>query len=391
MVDALIAHYDEIGLKGGNRHRFEDQLMANLKRALRATGYRRVRCEVGRITVDFKLPDLVSEAAASAACVFGVANVGAGLRVEPDLASIGNAALELMTEGSFDSFAVRARRARSSCPVDSRHIERSVGGMIQERTGAPVDLENPDATLYVELFSNSGLAYRDRRPGSGGLPVGTSGKLIALMSGGIDSPVAAWRMMRRGAEVELLHFHGRPYTDASSVTQAFDLSRALSRYHLATTLHLVPLGDAQAEVVAHCPPRLRLLLYRRLMLRIAAALADERDAAGLVTGDSLGQVSSQTLDNLATTDAAVRDRQVLRPLIGTDKLEIVRQAEAIGTLQISNRRHQESCVLFDARSTSTHTSVGQAEDAEGRLDIGGLVGKALARRESQVVEAMASR
>ena len=385
-MDALIAHYDEVGLKGGNRHRFEDQLMANLKRALRATGYRGVRCNLGRITVDFTPPGLVLEAATRAVCVFGIANVGAGLRVEPDLSSIGNAAMELMPTGSFTSFAVRARRARSSCPVDSRHIERAVGALIQGRTGAPVDLSNPDATLHVELFSDSGIVYRDRRPGPGGLPVGTSGKLVALMSGGIDSPVAAWRMMKRGAEVELLHFHGRPYTDASSVTQALDLTRALSRYHLATTLHLVPLGEAQAEVVTNCPPRLRLLLYRRLMLRIAAALADERGARAVVTGDSLGQVASQTLDNLATTDDAVPGRQVLRPLIGCDKLEIVRQADAIGTLQISNRRHQDCCVLFNPRSTSTHASPEQTEAAERTLDIDALVGKALAGRESQVVE-----
>jgi len=390
-VDTLIVHYDEVGLKGGNRHRFEDQLMANLKRALRGTGYRGVRCSVGRITVDFKPPGLVSEAAARAARVFGVANVGAGLRVEPEIISIGDAALELMPVGSFTSFAVRARRARSSCQVDSREIERAVGGLIQERTGAPVDLSNPDATLHVELFSDSGIVYRDRRPGPGGLPVGTSGKLVALMSGGIDSPVAAWRMMRRGAEVELLHFHGRPYTDASSLTQALDLTRALSRYHLATTLHLGGPGAAQAEVVTHCPPRLRLLLYRRLMLRIATALSDERGARAVVTGDSLGQVASQTLENLATTDAAVPGRQVLRPLIGTGKLEIVREAEAIGTLQISNRRHQDCCVLFNPRSTSTHASAEQTEAVEIALDINALVGKALAGRKSQVVEAMSPR
>ena len=385
-MDALVAHYDEVGLKGGNRHRFEDRLVANLRRGLRATGYRSVRCTMGRITVDFKTPGLVSEAAARAACVFGIANIGAGLRVEPDLSSIATAARDLMTVGSFTSFAVRARRARSSCPLDSRHIERAVGALIQERTGMPVDLSNPHATLHVELFSDSGIVYRDRRSGPGGLPVGTSGKLIALMSGGIDSPVAAWRMMRRGAEVELLHFHGRPYTDASSITQALDLTQALSRYHLSTTLHLVPLGEAQAEVVTHCPPRLRLLLYRRLMLRIAAAVADERGAGAVVTGDSLGQVASQTLDNLAATDAAVPGRQVLRPLIGTDKLEIVRQADAIGTLPISNRRHQDCCVLFNPRSTSTHASPEQTDAAERTLDIATLVGKALAGRESQVVE-----
>ena len=385
-MDALIAHYDEVGLKGGNRHRFEDRLIANLKRALRGTGYRRVQCSLNRVTIDFKASALVSEAAARSACVFGVANVGAGFRVEPHLSSICGAAMELMPAGSFASFAVRARRARSSCPVDSRNIERSVGSLIQQRTGAPVDLSHPDATLHVELFSESGIVYRDRRPGPGGLPVGSSGKLVALMSGGIDSPVAAWRMMRRGAEVELLHFHGRPYTDASSVTQALDLTRALSRYHLATTLHLVSLGEAQAEVVSACPPRLRLLLYRRLMLRIGAALADERGAGAIVTGDSLGQVASQTLDNLATSDAAIREWQVLRPLIGCDKLEIVNQADAIGTLQISNRRHQDCCVLFNPRSPATHASVEQVEAAEFPLDIDALVERALACRESRVVE-----
>ena len=386
VLDALVVHYHEIGLKGRNRARFEEQLAGNLRRALRGTGYRRIRCRAGRITVDFASPALVAQAGEKAGRVFGVANVGAGVRVDPEQASIVAAAQELMPPGSYSSFSVRARRARSTSRLRSSEIERTVGALLQEKSGAAVNLNEPDATLYVELFEDTGIAYRERRRGPGGLPVGSAGKMVALLSGGIDSPVAAWHMMRRGAEVELLHFHGAPYTDSSSVAQAVDLTRLLSRYHLATTLHLVPLGEAQAEIVTHCPARLRVLLYRRLMLRIAAALAVERSAKAIVTGDALGQVASQTLDNLITIDRAVSGTPVLRPLIGFDKIDIVREAEDIGTLSTSNRHHQDCCVLFETRAPLTHAAPRLAEAAERPLDMNALVGKALADRESRVIE-----
>jgi thiamine biosynthesis protein ThiI len=385
-VDALVAHYHEIGLKGRNREFFESTLVTNLRRALRGTGYKRVRHGFGRIVVDLEPAALVDEALERTARVFGVAFVGAGIKVEQDIDAIAEVALSLMRTEPFESFQVRARRTHTQMTETSQAINTVIGQLIKDATGARVDLRNPDATLWIELFGRQGIAYRRRLEGPGGLPVSVSGKMLALVSGGIDSPVAAWRMARRGAEVELVHFHGQPYTDPSSVRQAAELAEVLTRYQLRTVLHLVPLADAQKEIVTHAPASLRVVLYRRTMMRIAAALASERGAAAIVTGDALGQVASQTIENIRTTDAAVADVQVIRPLVGMDKQEIIDTATRIGTYDISTRRYQDCCVLFEPRSPATRTKVGQAEKAESGLDMNALVGKALAGVETRVTE-----
>ena len=385
-MDALVAHYHEIGLKGRNRDFFEETLERNVRRSLRGTGYSRIRRGFGRLVVDFKDGALLDEALDRASRVFGTAYVGLGKRVRPDVDEIGSAALELMSAEPFESFAVRARRTYSSSPHSSRDLNVVIGQLIKDTTGAPVDLSNPDATLYIEMFGNGGIVYRTRVRGPGGLPVGVSGRMMALLSGGIDSPVAAWRMARRGVDVELVHFHGQPYTDHSSVRQATELAEVLTRYQLRSILHLVPLADAQREIVTHAPSNLRVVLYRRTMMRIAAELAEQRGCQALVTGDSLGQVASQTIENIGTVDAAVAGVQVIRPLIGMDKQEIVDNATSIGTYDISTRKHQDCCVLFEPRAPATRAKPHHAEKAEQELDMDALVGKALAGIETTELE-----
>ena len=376
-MQALVAHYHEIGLKGRNRDFFEQALVRNLRLALRGTGYSKVRSVYGRAIVDFGEVADVAAASERATRVFGVAYVGAGVKVDLDMGSIGDAALKLMTAEPFGSFSVRARRSYSSFKPTSQQINETVGQLIKDSTGARVDLSNPEATAHIELYGNEGLVFRHKLRGPGGLPVGVSGKMLALLSGGIDSPVAAWRMARRGAEVELVHFHGQPYTDPSSARQAADLATALTKYQLKATLHLVPLGDAQREIVVHAPSSLRVILYRRMMLRIAATLGRDRGTKALVMGDSLGQVASQTIENLTAVDAAVPDTQVLRPLIGMDKQEIVDLASQIGTYEISTRKHQDCCVLFEARAPATKARIVDAEKAEAEIDVERLIGNAL--------------
>jgi thiamine biosynthesis protein ThiI len=385
-VDALVVHYHELGLKGRNRDFFERTLAQNLKRALRGTGYSKLRRGFGRIVVDFEPEAVVDVAAERAARVFGVAYVGAGVRVVPELEPIGDAALALMVAEPFESFSVRSRRTHSTCEHKSSEIQEVVGARIKDATGARVDLKNPEATAWIELFAGAGIVYRQRLRGPGGLPVGTSGRMLALLSGGIDSPVAAWRMALRGATVDLVHFHGQPFTDPSSVRQAAELSQVLARYQMRAVLHLVPLADLQREIVTHAPTSLRVVLYRRMMMRIAARLAADVEAQALVTGDSLGQVASQTIENIRTVDAAVPGVQVLRPLIGIDKQEIVDLATRIGTYEISTRKHQDCCVLFEPRSPATKTSPDQAARAESELDMETLVGKALSEVETRVFE-----
>jgi tRNA uracil 4-sulfurtransferase len=385
-VDALIAHYHEIGLKGRNRQYFEDALTRNLKRALRGTGYARFKSGFGRILVPFHNNASVDEAAERSARVFGVAYLGVGKMTAPDLESIGLTAVEIMRAKPFQTFAIRARRSYSTMSLSSQEINVAVGKRVQDATGRDVDLKSPDATAWIELFGSDAIVYRRRLAGPGGLPAGVSGRMLALLSGGIDSPVAAWRMGLRGAEVELLHFHGQPFTDPSSLRQATDLAQVLSRWHLRCVLHLVPLADAQREIVLNTPPHLRVVLYRRAMMRIAAALAKERGAAALITGDSLGQVASQTIENITTVDAAIPGVEVLRPLIGMDKQEIVRAATDIGTYGISTRRYQDCCVLFQPRSPATSAKPHQAIAAEADIDVDALVGKSLAGLETREFE-----
>jgi thiamine biosynthesis protein ThiI len=388
-MDALVAHYHEIGLKGRNRDHFETTFARNLKRALRGTGYKRLRRGFGRIVVDLEHDAEWAEAAERVARVFGTAYVGVGKRVQPDLDEIGRVTLELLQAEPFESFAIRARRTYSSFEVPSNEINKRIGQLAKDATQARVDLSNPDATVWIELFGGAGIVYRRRLKGVGGLPVGVSGRMLALMSGGIDSPVAVWRMAKRGAEVELAHFHGQPFTDPSSVRQALELAEVLARYQLRVLVHLIPLGDAQREIVTHAPASLRVVLYRRVMLRIAAALAEEREAQALITGDSLGQVASQTVENIRTVGAAVPGMEVFRPLVGMDKQEIIDLATAIGTYEISTRKYQDCCVLFEPRSPATKATAEVAAAAEAELDMDALVGKALAGLETRVIELQA--
>ena len=387
-LDTLVAHYHEIGLKGRNRNFFEEALARNLRRALRGTGYKRIRRGFGRIVVDLEPDAAVDAAAERAARVFGIAYLGIGKRVAPEMDAIGDVALQLIQEEPFDAFQVRARRSHSSFEHSSHRVNVEVGQRIVDATGGRVDLTRADATIWIEMFANAGVVYRRRLEGPGGLPVGVSGKVLALLSGGIDSPVAAWRLARRGAEVEMVHFHGQPFTDPSSVRQATDLAEVLTRYQLRTILHMVPLADVQREIVTHAPSNLRVVLYRRTMMRIAEALARQIGAKALVTGDSLGQVASQTIENITTVDAALPDPriEVFRPLIGMDKREIVDEAVRLGTYPISTRRYQDCCVLFEPRAPATRSEPRHADRGEAELDMDALVGKALAGIETRVLE-----
>lgn len=380
--NAFVLHHHEIGLKGRNRDFFERVLIRNLRKAIDGTKFLRARRHLGRIMVEFEPGGAVEEAAVRAARLHGVAYVGVGQRIQPDMDQIAGAGLALLQSAPFESFQVRARRTHSSFQHRSQEIHEVVGRRLQDATGARVDLKRPDATIWVELFGGECIVYRNRLTGMGGLPSGVSGRMLCLLSGGIDSPVAAWRMARRGANVELLHFHGQPYTDHSSVQQAEDLAEVLTTYHVETFLHLVPLGEAQREIVINAPSETRTVLYRRLMLRIGEELARQRRAKALILGDALGQVASQTIENITAVDAAI-SMQVLRPLVGMTKQEIMDDAKRIGTYEISTRKHQDCCVLFEPRSPIIRSSDSLLTDAEQELDVDALVGKSLAGIETR--------
>jgi tRNA uracil 4-sulfurtransferase len=367
----VIVHYHEIGLKGRNRGSFERRLVQNLTSALEGCSHQGVENLTGRLLVSTDGPasDALCERIAR---TFGVAFFAPVAVTKAEMGALEDAALELLAPMSFETFAIAARRATKDLPLTSRQINVELGAAVEKATGASVDLSNPDATVHVEVVGGRAFVYVDRRQGPGGLPVGTAGKVVSLLSGGIDSPVATYRICKRGAKAILCHFHSAPFTDRSSERKARELASMIAGFQGRTTLHLVPLGEAQQQIVVTAPPELRVVLYRRLMMRIATRVAQREGAKALVTGDSLGQVASQTLENLACTDDAA-PLPVLRPLVGTDKQEIVDEAKAIGTYETSILPFEDCCSLFVPPSPATRATVGACRKAEEGLDIDNLV------------------
>jgi tRNA uracil 4-sulfurtransferase len=264
--------------------------------------------------------------------------------------------------------------------MPSNKVNIALGDHIRAATGMSVDLDEPDVTIHVEIVQGFAYVYARRIPGPGGLPSGTAGRVVSLLSAGIDSPVATWRMIKRGAVVIGVHFSGRPQTDERSVLHVHELGEVLERSRGLARIHVVSFGDVQRKIALAAPPDLRVLLYRRMMVRVAEEIAHLERARALVTGESLGQVASQTLENIAAVDA-VATIPVLRPLIGMDKNEIMADARRIGTFDISTTAHEDCCTLFMPRMPATHATVEQVEAGEADLDVPSLVAEVLASLE----------
>lgn len=378
--DYAVIHYHEIGLKGRNRSFFERALVRNLERALSGLHHDAPRRLPGRLLVPLA-PEadraLITERLGA---VFGVANFAPAVGGRLGLEEVCDVAWEQVRDRSYETFAVRARKAHSDFPLSAREINEKVGAFLLERSGKRVNLGEPDLTCRIEIVGDLVLVYAERFAGAGGLPVGVSGKVAVLLSGGIDSPVAAARMMRRGSRSVFIHFHSQPFTDGSSARHAAELVEILTRFQYDSTLWLVPLAPSQQAIVEACPQELRTLLYRRMMMRIATEIAHREGAKALVTGDSLGQVASQTLENLTVVEDAT-GLPVLRPLIARDKNEIIDEARAIGTFDVSSAPCQEACVLFEPKRPATKASVAQARASEDPLDLPALTGAAVAASE----------
>ncbi|HEV8308907.1 MAG TPA: tRNA uracil 4-sulfurtransferase ThiI [Methylomirabilota bacterium] len=372
MRPAVVVHYHEISLKGGNRPLFLRRLGRNIMQATAGCGVRAVRRLPGRLVLDLAPDADLPALRARIGTVFGVANFAPGLALAPDLETVKAAVLELLEGRSFESFRITARRTFKVFPMTSEEVNRELGALVLKHFPTRVNLTQPALTVYVELLPREALVYVDRVPGPGGLPVGVSGRVLSLLSGGIDSPVAARRLQKRGCEVEFVHFHSVPYLADTSQGKARALVGRLVRHQFTARLWLVPFGDIQREVVLAVPPALRVVVYRRLMARIAEALAGRVGALALVTGESLGQVASQTLENIARTTEVV-SLPILRPLIGMDKEEIIREAKAIGTYDISIEPDQDCCTLFVPKHPETRTSVASVTRAEARLEVARLV------------------
>lgn len=368
-----LVHYHEIGLKGHNRASFEMRLLKNLETLLSEYPIVTIHRISGRLCIFFtEGTDRETAMAASDAArmVPGVARVSCGFKCERDLADMSEAAIGAMAEaGPFDSFKVSARRNHTDFATGSMDMNRLIGSDLCEAyPDKAVKMKDPDLTVGVEVVQNASYVYARSVPGIGGLPVGSSGKVVCLLSSGIDSPVALWRMARRGAVCIAVHFSGRPQTSDASEYLVGDIARVLERTGCIARVHTVPFGDYQREIALVVPPELRVIMYRRLMFKVAQAIAARERAGALVTGESLGQVASQTLENIRATDQAV-DMPVFRPLIGNDKLEIIGMAQQLGTFEISSQDAPDCCTLFMPRSPETHAKLDRVLEVEQQLPI----------------------
>ncbi|MDD6705940.1 MAG: tRNA 4-thiouridine(8) synthase ThiI [Olsenella sp.] len=363
-----LVHYHEIGLKGKNRSIFENQLVTNLKCALRDTPLKCVKRICGYILVTFEggatrdYQDLIGK-------VPGVARVSLAHECPRDLAEYSQAAIVSLGEaGSFSTFKVHAHKSSTDYPVHTLDINRQVGAALCEAfPDKKVDVHNPDVTVHVNVVQGSVYVYAVSERGAGGLPVGTAGKVVALLSSGFDSPVATWMLGRRGAICVPIHFSGRPMVSDTSEWLTQDIVKALAPSGIVGRLYVVPFGARQREISLAVDQKLRIITYRRVMFSVAERIARIEGAKALVTGESLGQVASQTLENIAAVDETV-SMPVLRPLIGSDKQEIIERAQQIGTYDISCQTAPDCCTLFMPRRPETHAKRDEVHEAWDSFD-----------------------
>ncbi len=384
----IVVHYHELWLKRGNRRFFLHKLREALRRALEGVAIARISEPADRLIIEFADAAQIEEALRRLARVSGISHLGVARvlrRTDLDARSLDAlcaAAWEEVRGEPFSSFAVRARRSDKSFPLNALTIEREVGGYLFDRLraegrGVRVDLEAPQLTCRIEVTRGPLLVYARRIAGPGGLPPNTAGKLVCLLSGGFDSAVAAYKMMKRGAHLSFVHFWGGgALAGESSVHVARQLVERLVPWQFSAKLYLVPFEPLQREIAALAPEAFRTLLYRRLMLRIAERVALRGGAKGVVTGDSLGQVASQTLQNLQAVGSIAR-LPVYRPLVGDDKLEIQEIARRIGTHDISAEPFHDCCPVFQSKSPALFATPEALDAAEAELDVGSLVDRGI--------------
>lgn len=379
----LLLHYGEIALKQKNRGLFERALVDHIHRKCSKIGPCQVRKLPGRISLEFAAPVDEKTVTERLQKIGGVVNFIPCTVTPPSLDKLRESLGLALLERNWKSFAVRAKRADKNFPVGSQFVNETIGAFVVEKTGAKVDLTNPETTIWIECLSDRILYGFEKIRGMGGMPCETAGRVAGLLSGGIDSPVALWRMIRRGCGVDFIHFHSTPLTNEAAVEKALDLAEMLNDFQSSAKFFSVPFGEIQRKIIAATSEPYRVLLYRRLMFRIAEKIAREHRLQGLVTGESLAQVASQTLENLAAIESVV-SIPVYRPLVGMDKEEIVAQARRIGTFEKSTEPHDDCCSFMTPKRPKTKARIRELDEEEKRLDIDGLVVKGV--KETQIIQ-----
>lgn len=386
VYDYILVRYGEIALKGKNRYRFEDRLAQNIRNILKDLTGTKVTKTYGRIYVELNGEDY-DTVINRLKKIFGLVSFSPVKKTDLDLNAIKETALNLVKDITPrpDTFKVETRRAYKKYPLKSPEISNEVGGhILRNIDNLKVDVHNPEITLNLEIREEGTYVYYLNIQGIGGMPFGSSGKGLSLLSGGIDSPVASWFAMKRGLLVEGVHFHTYPVTTTESIQKVIDLAKKLAEYSGKFTIHLVPFLEIQKEIRDFTPESHNITLMRRMFLRIGDKLAEKKKALTLITGESLGQVASQTLESMYTINQ-VTNIPIIRPLITMDKLEIINIAKVIDTYDTSIRPFEDCCTLFVPRNPATKPSISVSEKAESYMDIDNIIDDAIKRTKSITV------
>jgi len=371
----LLLNFGELILKGKNRSWFEEKLSANLRANLDKASFKGFEKHQSRFIISFPDRDSAGVALEKLRKVFGIISLSRAALTAPDLSNIEQTALSSLAGSKARTFAVRTKRIDKAVPLRSQELNEKIGGKICSLYGMKVDLDNPGVTVWIDIFNDRAYIYTEKVKGAGGLPTGTGGRVLCLISGGIDSPVAALRTMRRGCIVDFVHFHSAPFTDPASIEKVKELVELLNdRQRGFGRSAFIPFGELQKKIVTGAHEKYRVILYRRFMVRLAEAIANKWGCEALVTGESLGQVASQTLSNLATVDSVAK-LPILRPLIGMDKQEIIDSAREFGTFELSIVPHNDCCQFFEPRNPITHSTDTELTEVEKDIDTTLLVQK----------------
>ena len=378
----FVVHYAELAIKGKNRPLFERILIENITKSIKGLKADGVKRKYGRIIVNLKEDSKIEEIKEKLSKVPGISSYSPALKSSHETKDMAKKALELLKESK--SFYIKVKRSFKQHPLKSLEIAKEVGTIIFEKTSVPVDFVEPEITIFLEVIESGTYIYTEKNEGIGGLPVSVSGKVIVLLSGGIDSPVASFLTLKRGCKNIYVHFHSEPYTKESSRSKVEKLANIISEYQGQTKIYMVPLIDIQKEIMLKTDKQYRVILYRRFMFKIAEALARKNKAKALVTGENLGQVASQTIENIHSIHSIV-SLPVIQPLITYDKQEIINLAQKIGTYETSIEPHEDCCSLFLPKHPATKSDLKTVEMEEQKLDVESLIKDALKKTENVVI------
>ncbi len=382
----IVIRYAELALKGKNRSQFERRLQENIKMALKPFANAKIERTFGRMFIQLNGEDH-EQIAEKLSKIFGIHSFSLAVKVENELGKIQDGALRALSEvlDGKKTFKVSAKRANKGFPIGSQQLNYEVGSYILQNTdGLIVDVHNPDVEVKVEVRESATYITCAVYQGSGGLPVGTGGKVVLMLSGGIDSPVAGYLAMKRGVKIEAIHFHSPPYTNERAKQKVIDLTKVLTEYGGKIKLHVVPFTKIQMEIHKSVPGNYTMTIMRRIMLRISERIAVKQKALAITTGESLGQVASQTLHSMHTINE-VTNMPIIRPLVTMDKLEVIDIAQKIGTFDLSILPYEDCCTIFLPPETSTKPLREKANKFEEKFDFEALIDEALANLETMEI------